>query len=121
MKGFLNKAQQKKGAGGAEGKPALSIGGEGNVRVDISLPKTQRRYLKLHMKALILYVVQPLLKLNRIELMLFSLSISNMTSMTFNEFQSKVFYYPDDTKSSSDQRIAAPFRNPYAKKRGNNS
>ena len=39
MKGFLNKVQQKKGA--SDGKPA---GGESNVRVDISLPKTQRRY-----------------------------------------------------------------------------
>ena len=42
MKGFLNKVQQKKGApNAADGKPA---GGESNVRVDISLPKTQRRY-----------------------------------------------------------------------------
>ena len=41
MKGFLNKVQQKKGAPNAtDGKPA---GGESNVRVDISLPKTQRR------------------------------------------------------------------------------
>ena len=43
MKGFLNKVQQKKGAPNAtDGKPA---GGESNVRVDISLPKTQRRYI----------------------------------------------------------------------------
>ena len=42
MKVFLNKVQQKKGAPNAtDGKPA---GGESNVRVDISLPKTQRRY-----------------------------------------------------------------------------
>ena len=42
MKGFLHKVQQKKGApNAADGKPA---GGESNVRVDISLPKTQRRY-----------------------------------------------------------------------------
>lgn len=42
MKGFLSKVQQKKGApNAADGKPA---GGESNVRVDISLPKTQRRY-----------------------------------------------------------------------------
>lgn len=44
MKGFLNKVQQKKGGGNAsEGKPVSSVGGEGNVRVDISLPRTQRR------------------------------------------------------------------------------
>mmetsp|Transcript_26568 Transcript_26568/g.25432 ORF Transcript_26568/g.25432 Transcript_26568/m.25432 type:complete len:480 (-) Transcript_26568:108-1547(-) len=44
MKGFLNKVQQKKGAGNAsEGKPVSSVGGEGSVRVDISLPRTQRR------------------------------------------------------------------------------
>ena len=48
MKGFLNKVQQKKGA--SDGKPA---GGESNVRVDISLPKTQRRYNYVAMKQLI--------------------------------------------------------------------
>jgi hypothetical protein len=48
MKGFLNKVQQKKGAGNAsEGKPVSSVGGEGSVRVDISLPRTQRRYVVL--------------------------------------------------------------------------
>ena len=49
MKGFLSKVQQKKGAPNAtDGKPA---GGESNVRVDISLPKTQRRWV-LHIEKL---------------------------------------------------------------------
>lgn len=45
MKGFLNKVQQKKVAGNAsEGKPVSSGGAEGSIRVDISLPRSQRRY-----------------------------------------------------------------------------
>ena len=44
MKGFLNKVQQKKVAGNAsEGKPVSSAGAEGSIRVDISLPRSQRR------------------------------------------------------------------------------
>jgi hypothetical protein len=46
MKGFLNKVQQKKVAGNAsEGKPVSSGGAEGSIRVDISLPRSQRRYI----------------------------------------------------------------------------
>ena len=59
MKGFLNKVQQKKGAPNAtDGKPA---GGESNVRVDISLPKTQRRYSRLS------YVETDMLSLSLVE------------------------------------------------------
>ena len=48
MKGFLNKVQQKKVAGNAsEGKPVSSAGAEGSIRVDISLPRSQRRCVHL--------------------------------------------------------------------------
>ena len=48
MKGFLSKVQQKKVAGNAsEGKPVSSGGGENSIRVDISLPRSQRRSLSL--------------------------------------------------------------------------
>ena len=45
MKGFLSKAAQKKAAGAAgEGKPTANPDRvDGAPRVDISLPKTQRR------------------------------------------------------------------------------
>lgn len=48
MKGFLSKVQQKKGTGNvSEGKPATSVGTESSVRADITIPRSQRRYVSL--------------------------------------------------------------------------